>query len=440
MSDQQHSVSQLKTQLKQLKIEKGRLSRTIGGLKKDNQPIDSVLEEMKVLSEKKNFLDCELKKLIKTELAPQQSPSSIAFPSHIRENASSSNEKTHDKLYSIRKISNDDSDSWNEFVNKHPASSIYHQFDFKGIIEKSFNQEACYFAAFDKDESIVGILPIIHTKSHLFGSYMTSIPYFNYGGPLTVNRFVERQLVEHVDHYARQTGVSYVELRESSVRKGMPSKTDKVSLFLTLPESSEQLWVGVGTKVRAQIKKGLKNNFQFKVGRHELLDDFYRVFSINMRDLGTPVYSKLFFKNILSSQLDTMIAVQYHQGSATSCAFLMAYKNCLEIPWASTLGSANKLNSNMVLYWNILKYACDKSYDFFDFGRSTIDAPTFKFKCQWGASPAQLHWHYMLPGDQQVLPSLNPNNPKLKLLIWCWKKLPIVIANTIGPILARSLP
>lgn len=437
MSDQD-PAAQIKDDLKRLNIEKGKVSRQIGKLKKSNAPFEASLTEMQALTIEIKSLESELKSLEKSNPHPQDSYAPPTFPSHIHEKACRS-DTTPTTQYLIREIENTEWKEWDKYVDAHPASCIYHCFDFKSIIEQSFSHKVLYFAAFDEQQTIVGIMPVIHTKSTLFGSYMTSIPYFNYGGPLSDNKAIDEQLIQHALNCFKQRGASHVEIRESAPRRNMPSKTDKVSLFLALPKSKEQLWKDIGTKVRAQIKKGQKNELLFKVGKHELLDDFYKVFSINMRDLGTPVYSKLFFRNILSSKLNTTLAVQYHQGSPISCAFLMSYKNCLEIPWASTLRQTNKLNSNMVLYWNILQYACDNGYDFFDFGRSSKDASTFKFKSQWGAKPAQLYWHYLLP-DSQSLPNLNPGNPKLKLVIWCWSKLPLFIANTIGPLLARSLP
>ena len=437
MSDQ-GPAAQIKEKLKKLNIEKGKISRQIGKLKKSNAPFEATLAEMQALSIEIKSLESELRSQKKSNSLLQASHALPTFPPHINELACRS-DSTFPNQYLIREILSTEGQEWNKYVEAHPASCIYHFFDFKSIIEQSFSHKALYFAAFDHQHTIVGIMPLIHTKSSLFGSYMTSIPYFNYGGPLSDNKSVEEQLIQHALSCSQQQRASHVEIRESAPRKNMPSKTDKMSLFLALPESKEQLWKDIGTKVRAQIKKGQKNQLLFKVGKHELLDDFYKVFSINMRDLGTPVYSKLFFRNILSSKLNTTLAVQYYQGSPISCAFLMSYKDCLEIPWASTLRQTNKLNSNMVLYWNILQYACDNGYGFFDFGRSSKEAPTFKFKSQWGAKPAQLHWHYLLP-DSQTLPNLNPGNPKLKLAIWCWSKLPLFIANTIGPLLARSLP
>ncbi len=438
MNDQLPSTAELKAQLKQLHTTKGKLSRQIGQLKKTQQPIDQILIEMQTVSADIKTIETTLKQFKKQTLTPQPSPPPASFPLHIVEMACRAND-TPATRYQVREASIDDKNAWDNYVDAHNASCIYHRFDFKNIIEQSFGQTACYFAALDDNQSIVGVLPVVHTKSQLFGSYMTSVPYFNYGGPLSDNKSIEQQLIQHADSYAKKQEASHVEIRESAPREGMPCKTDKMSMFLALPKTSEQLWSDIGTKVRAQIKKGMKNHLMFKTGKNELLDDFYQVFSTNMRDLGTPVYSKSFFRNILSSQLNTTLVVQYHQNRPVSCAFLMGYKSCLEIPWASTLRKANKLDSNMVLYWNILKFACTNDYAFFDFGRSSKDASTLKFKRQWGATPTQLHWHYILPREQ-TLPNLNPNNPKLKLVIWCWKKLPLFIANALGPFLARSLP
>ena len=439
MAHQHTDKIELKNELKQIVSQKGKLSRKIGELKKNGQTIDHVLIEMKAVSLKIKSLENQLKLLNQTNNSnPQKPKPPEKFPSHISVPTCRTQSKSSHH-YGVKVISNDMKMAWDEYVKNHPASNIYHLFDFKLIIEESFHHQAYYLAALDDAETIVGVLPIIHTKSQIFGSYMTSIPYFNYGGLLSDNLSVEQMLIKFAENLFHKQGASHLELRENSPREHMPSKTDKVSLFLALPESSERLWSEIGTKVRAQIKKGQMNNFVFKIGKSELLDDFYSVFSTNMRDLGTPVYSKGFFAHMLSSQLDSTLVLQYHKGQPVSCAFLLAYNGCLEIPWASTLRSANVLNANMVLYWNILAYACDQGYCHFDFGRSSKDATTFKFKRQWGAVPSQLHWHYVL-AEGETLPNLNPSNPKLKLLIACWKRLPLFISNILGPLLARSLP
>lgn len=122
-----------------------------------------------------------------------------------------------------------------------------------------------------------------------------------------------------------------------------------------------------------------------------------------------------------------------------AASFLMGHKETLEIPWASTLKEVNHLSINMLLYWEVLKYSIKKQYSYFDFGRSSLNSGTFKFKQQWGANPKQLYWHYWLP-DNSELPSLNPDNPKYALAIRAWKKLPVFVANLLGPLLVKNLP
>jgi hypothetical protein len=122
-----------------------------------------------------------------------------------------------------------------------------------------------------------------------------------------------------------------------------------------------------------------------------------------------------------------------------AAAFLIGYGGRLEIPWASTIRDVNHLSINMLLYWEVLKYAIQHQYRIFDFGRSSRDSGTYFFKRQWGAHPQPLYWHYWLRGDRK-LPALNPQNPKYALAINIWKHLPLFIANRLGPSVVKYLP
>jgi FemAB-related protein (PEP-CTERM system-associated) len=177
------------------------------------------------------------------------------------------------------------------------------------------------------------------------------------------------------------------------------------------------------------------------VGREEELDSFYSVFSRNMRDLGTPVYAKSFFRNILERFPETthICTVYTQNGQAAASGFLVGFKGTLEIPWASSLRSYNQCSPNMLLYWSVLKHACEKGFKVFDFGRSTRDEGTYRFKEQWGARPVQLYWYYWMR-NEGALPELNPRNPKYQLAIKVWKKLPIAVTKLIGPLIEKNLP
>jgi FemAB-related protein (PEP-CTERM system-associated) len=217
-------------------------------------------------------------------------------------------------------------------------------------------------------------------------------------------------------------------------------RTDKVTMLLDLPDDPDHLWRAIGSKRRSQIKRPIREGVSFRLGHSELLNDFYKVFSLNMRDLGTPVYGKEFFEAILAAFTDeTQVAVVYLEGTPVGGAFLLNHNGTMEIPWASTDRRFNRYGINMFMYWNILESAIKQGIQTFDFGRSSIESGTLKFKKQWGAKPKQLFWYYQLDSEKPI-PQLNHSNKKLRLFIQAWKKLPLFIANRLGPFIVKDLP
>lgn len=193
-------------------------------------------------------------------------------------------------------------------------------------------------------------------------------------------------------------------------------------------------------KLRSQVRRGEKEGMTIHVGGLDMLNDFYQVFSQNMRDLGTPVYRKQFFAAILSAfPKDATIAVVRYEGNPVATGFLYGFRHTLEIPWASSDRRYARCAPNMFLYGAVLKYACEQGYRCFDFGRSSKESGTYRFKEQWGAKPVQLHWYYWLRGGGP-LPELNPQNPKYALAIRLWQQLPVSVTTMVGPMIAKYLP
>lgn len=322
------------------------------------------------------------------------------------------------------------------------ASSCYHLIGWKDVIEKSLGNKTYYLLAEDSDNTITGILPLVHLKSFLFGNYMISIPYFNYGGVCADSDEICEQLFNKAVNIAKEQDTGHIEFRHTRhINNTFKEKTSKVSMRLELPNESEQLLKGLPSKLRSQIRRPTKEGMYSRIGKEEELDSFYTVFSINMRDLGTPVYSKKFFKDILTTFPDSasICTVYAKDGNPAASGFLIGFKEMLEIPWASSLRRYNKQSPNMLLYWESLKFACDNGYKQFDFGRSTPGEGTYKFKKQWGARPLQLYWHYWLKNGR-AMPELNPHNPRYKMVINVWQNLPVWLTKIIGPMIVKNLP
>ena len=341
----------------------------------------------------------------------------------------------------VRLFKGEDREKWDDYVIGANGSSPYHRIGWKSVIEKSFGHKTYYLLSEDDERNVKGILPLAHLKSLLFGNFMVSLPYFNYGGICADHPEVYLGLLEEAVDTAKRENVGHMELRESrQLVNGLKVKAAKVSMRLTLPTASDDLLETFSSKLRSQIKRPQKEGMVARIGREEELDGFYKVISINMRDLGTPVYSKSFFKNILEEFPEsTWICSVYKDEEVVASGFLVGFKERLEIPWASSLRRYNHFSPNMLMYWAVLKFACDDGYKFFDFGRSTPGEGTYRFKEQWGAKPVPLYWYYWLKNGGP-LPELNPKNPKYWMAINLWKKLPVRLTRFVGPSIVKNLP
>ena len=330
---------------------------------------------------------------------------------------------------------------WDAYVMGSAVSACYHLSGWKNVIEGSFGHKTYYLAS-KNDGRMTGVLPLVQLKSLLFGNFMVSLPYFNYGGACSDTDDDRRELLKEAEQIALDQKVSHIELREEQAGdSSLPARTEKVSMRLPLPADPEQLWNSFSSKLRSQVKRPEKAGMYVTIGKEDQLDGFYDVFSRNMRDLGTPVYAKSFFRNILSAFPDTtwICTVSTQSGAPAASGFLLGFKEIMEIPWASSVKAFNRESPNMLLYWSVLKFACEKGYATFDFGRSTRGVGTYRFKEQWGARPVQLYWHYWLRNGGK-LPELNPHNPKYRTAIQVWKSLPLALTKMIGPHIVKNLP
>ena len=333
-----------------------------------------------------------------------------------------------------------DAQNWEDFVDQNPGCSNYHRWGWKQAIEKSFQWPTFYLMAEDAGR-LCGILPLVWQKSKMFGSFLTSLPFLNCGGVIAENQSAKAALVTEAIAIAKQKGADYLELRQrTNPELDLPTKTHKVAMILPVEPNSEAMWAALPHKVRTDIRKPIKSGLEAAFGGAELLDVFYDIFAKNMRDLGTPVYGRKLFSEILKAfPKDSHICVVRHQGKPVAVSFLSEYRGTIEALWSSSLYEFASLKPNMFLYWSILCFAGQKGFRFFDFGRSSVGSGTHRFKKQWGSQEVPLHWVYWVP-DGASLPEVNTENPRYQLAIRIWRKLPVSITKVIGPPIVKRLP
>jgi len=350
---------------------------------------------------------------------------------------------TSQKNIHIRFAEQIDRQKWDSFVHTHSDATPYHLYGWGEAIEKVYGFTILRILV-EKENQLVGILPVVNHSIPLISNMLVSMPYCDLGYPLATSREVSVDLAKHVIEIAKKRKIDGIELRNMDEQLVIDTAhkfermTGKVRMLLDLPESSEVLWAGFKSKLRSQVRKAEKNNLHFEFGHHHI-DAFYSVFCRNMHSLGSPVHAKKFIEEIISQMGEhAWIGVVFHNALPIGAGIILQSGKNMFIPWASTLREYNNLNPNMLLYWSFLQFAADNGNAQFDFGRSTPDEGTYRFKAQWGAKPHQLIWHKIILKDKESSESHGESKYRNKAE-QIWQKMPLSVANFLGPLVRRYI-
>jgi len=327
-----------------------------------------------------------------------------------------------------------------EYVAKEPKGEMSHLPAWGFMVEQVFGHKSYYLVARDGND-VQGVLPLMQIKSRLFGNRMVSQAFSNYGGPLARNPLALNALYEKAVELATENGCQSIEFRNvDPLPFDLHLRKDKITMYLPLKPEPDELWGSFDPKVRNQVRKAEKSGLVASSGGSELLNDFYRIWTIRMRQLGTPCYPRKLFQGILDTFPDnTRLFVVRPDKATVGGTFVYSYKGLVQIRWAATLVEYNNLCPNNLLYWSVMKHYCLSGASCFDFGRTTTDSSQHKFKKQWGAQPVQLHYQYWCaPGKELSLAT--PNDPKYSKKVEVWKNLPLWFTRLAGPYISRSLP
>ncbi|MCG8615621.1 MAG: GNAT family N-acetyltransferase [Desulfobacterales bacterium] len=329
--------------------------------------------------------------------------------------------------------------TWNRFVTGNAHACYTHLYEWRELIENVYGHKSLYLSAV-KENKICGLLPLYCIKRPLSTPYWVSMPFFDHAGVLG-EADAGKQLIKKAESLLCSHKGGNLSLRQNNrfnpgdlpLGRGRPDVfNEKVSLQIPLASSPQLMMAGFRSKLRNQINKGVKNGLTWEIGKKRLLDSFYHVFSRNMRDLGSPVHSKAFFRAVFNFFPDNaFICVVYYKRTPVAASFMFRFKKALANPWASSLRAYRHLNSNMLLYWQMIRFACTLGLDFFDMGRSSKGASTYRFKQQWSPRETPLNWFTWEWGDKRV--------PRETLVIQPWKKMPVRIANIAGPMIRKYI-
>lgn len=341
---------------------------------------------------------------------------------------------------SVQRLYADESTLWDRYVQQHRGHSPYHLSSWLAAIAQTYSHDVYYFAA-KQGAEIVGVLPLVNIRIPVKGSSLCSLPFCDVGGVLADNEEIKIFLEERATELKLTLKANSIEYRErAEVQGDIGLEGRKVSMILPLPATSEALFSGFKSKLRSQIRKAEKNGLTYELGTNQqFIDNFYEVFSENMLRLGSPVHSKKWIESICEQYKEQSIICVVKSGDIPVGAGLVLFTNgkaC--IPWASTRAEFNRLSPNMMVYWALLKFVTEQGCTLFDFGRSTFNEGTFRFKKQWGAEPALLKWRTDVETSVQSDNTGKVSSIK-RLVETIWQKLPLSLANYLGPKLRRYI-
>ncbi len=330
-------------------------------------------------------------------------------------------------------------EEWDRFVRAQAGWTHFHQHGWRQVFERVFGHECFYLEARDEAGALQGVLPLVRVRSLLFGHYLVSVPFLNYGGPLGTPAAVQALAAWAADR-AREDGVRLLELRSRrELPLELPVSHRKVTVVLDLPPGDpDRLFKSFDSKLRSQVRRPQKEGVEVRFGPDQV-GPFFDVFSAHMRDLGTPTQPRRLFETILEVFPDAWFGCAWLGGKPVAGGAGFVWGGEYEMTWASALSAYNKVSPNMGLYWAFMQRAVSEKLSLFNFGRCSVGAGTHRFKRQWGSRDETLWW-YQVTRDGSEASTPSPDDGAYAWGPRLWRKLPLGVATALGPRIVRSIP
>lgn len=338
----------------------------------------------------------------------------------------------------VRPFAPADAAAWDAFVADCPDATFFHRIGWKTAIEESFGHRAHYLCA-ERDGAICGVLPLVQIKSRLFGNSLISTAFTVYGGPAAADDAAHRALDLAARDLAQRLDVDHLEYRSRVPRH--PDLVSRDDLYVTfrkpLDADPDKNLAAIPRKQRAMVRKGIKAGLTSELDAG--VDRLHHIYAASVRNLGTPVFAKRYFdalKRVFGADCD--IVTILHSDQAVASVMNFYFRDEVIPYYGGGLPEARAVAANDFMYWEVMRRACERGFRLFDFGRSKRDTGAYSFKKHWGFEPAPLAYEFLLRRGGEI-PDLNPLNPKYRIAIAAWKRLPLPVAKAIGPLIVRNL-
>jgi FemAB-related protein (PEP-CTERM system-associated) len=330
-----------------------------------------------------------------------------------------------------------DKGRWDTFVLSHPEGTFFHRAGWAEVIERAFGHRTHFLLA-ESGGALCGVLPLAHVRSRLFGNTLSSTPFCVYGGALTTSDAAQLALEREAIRLAEKLGVGQLELRHRRERHpDWPRKDLYVTFAKEIEPDPESNLKAIPRKQRAMVRKGIQAGLQAETEPD--VERFFLAYSESVRSLGTPVFSKHYFSLLRQVFGDDSEVLTISLDGRLIGSVLSFYFRDQVLPYyGGGTAEARQVKGNDFMYWTLMCRAAQRGIRWFDFGRSKINTGSYHFKKNWGFEPEPLHYEYHLVRSRAV-PDVNPLNPKYRLFIAIWKRMPLALSRMLGPMIARNL-
>jgi FemAB-related protein (PEP-CTERM system-associated) len=338
----------------------------------------------------------------------------------------------------VRAFATGDEQRWDTFVEATPTATFFHLAGWKHVIETAFRHRTYYLLA-ERGDAVTGVLPLTLVKTRLFGASLIANAFSVYGGPVAADDASLRALEDNASRLMDELGVPVLEFRSwSESRSDWVSKTGLYATFRkAIDPVVDNNMKSIPRKQRAMVRKGMQNGLESHLDG--TVDRLHRIYAESVRNLGTPVFGGAYFvmlKQVFSRNCDIITIT--NKGLPVASVMNFYFRDEVLPYYGGGTADARRLAANDFMYWEVMRRACERGYRVFDFGRSKLGTGAYDFKRFWGFEPTPLTYQFRLAPGQQI-PNLNPLNPKLKLFLEVWKRLPLAVATRLGPMIVRGL-